>query len=58
MERELRAGEQAQAEVCACLLSAIDAMKPSYAEVLRAVDLGEQTLTDFARQQNISASNA
>jgi RNA polymerase sigma factor (sigma-70 family) len=45
-------------EVCGCLGGVLDSIKPDYAEVLRAVDLGEQPLQDFARERNISASNA
>jgi RNA polymerase sigma factor (sigma-70 family) len=45
-------------EVCGCLGGVLDSIKADYAEVLRAVDLGEQPLQDFARERNISASNA
>ena len=45
-------------EVCGCLGGVLDTIKPDYAEVLRAVDLGEQPLQDFARERNLSASNA
>ncbi len=45
-------------DVCACLHAVIEGLKPEYAEVLRAVDLGEQRVQDFAKQHMISASNA
>jgi RNA polymerase sigma factor (sigma-70 family) len=45
-------------EVCACLVGVLASMKPEYAELLRAVELGEQPLQDFARERSISASNA
>jgi DNA-directed RNA polymerase specialized sigma24 family protein len=45
-------------EVCACLTGTIDRLKPDYAEVLRAVDLGSQRLQDFAAERELSASNA
>jgi RNA polymerase sigma factor (sigma-70 family) len=45
-------------EVCACLHGILDGLKPEYSEVLRAVDLGEQRLQDFAQQHKLSASNA
>ena len=45
-------------DVCACLHSILDSLKPEYAEALRAVDLGEQRVQDFAQQHSISASNA
>ena len=44
--------------VCACLTQVLDQITPSYAELLRAVDLNEQPLNDFARQQNLTATNA
>jgi RNA polymerase sigma factor (sigma-70 family) len=45
-------------EVCACLHGVLDGLKPEYSEVLRAVDLGEQRLQDFAEQNKLSPSNA
>jgi RNA polymerase sigma-70 factor (ECF subfamily) len=46
------------AEVCACLDQVVDQLTPSYKEILRAVELGEQPLADFAQQHKISAANA
>ena len=45
-------------EVCACLMPVMDAMRPEYAKLLRAVDLGEQRLQEFALENKISAGNA
>jgi RNA polymerase sigma-70 factor (ECF subfamily) len=45
-------------EVCACLLGTLDGLKPEYSEALRAMDLGDQRVQDFAQQHGISASNA
>jgi RNA polymerase sigma factor (sigma-70 family) len=45
-------------EVCACLHGIVDGLKPEYSEVLRAVDLGEERLQDFAQQHKLSPSNA
>jgi DNA-directed RNA polymerase specialized sigma24 family protein len=45
-------------EVCACLHGILNGLKPEYSEALRAVDLGEQRLQDFAQQHKLSASNA
>jgi RNA polymerase sigma factor (sigma-70 family) len=60
--RELEISSQLSAElqneVCACLHGILDGLKPEYSEVLRAVDLGEQRLQDFAQQHKLSASNA
>lgn len=47
-----------QSEVCACLAGVVDGLKSEYSDILRAVDLGEQPVADFARQRNLSASNA
>jgi RNA polymerase sigma-70 factor (ECF subfamily) len=49
---------ETRTEVCACLTSVLDAISPSYAELLRAVDLNEQTLQDFAKQHNLTPTNA
>lgn len=47
-----------QNEVCACLHGVLDGLKVEYSEVLRAVDLGEQRVQDFAQQHRLSTSNA
>lgn len=47
-----------QEEVCICLTRVMNVMNPGYAQLLRAVDLGQQPLQDFALQHNISSSNA
>jgi len=49
---------EAQAEICCCLGGVVENLKPEYAEVIRAVDLGEQPLTEFAREHGLSPSNA
>lgn len=60
--RELESATQPAPElendVCACLGGVLDGLKPEYAEVLRAVDLGEQRVQEFAVQHGLSASNA
>jgi RNA polymerase sigma factor (sigma-70 family) len=45
-------------EVCKCLRELLKGLKPEYSEVLRAVDLGEQRVQDFAEQHRLSVSNA
>jgi RNA polymerase sigma factor (sigma-70 family) len=47
-----------QNEVCACMDGVLEGMKPEYSEVLRAVDIGEQRVQDFAEQHRLSVSNA
>jgi RNA polymerase sigma factor (sigma-70 family) len=58
LELEQQPSEELEQDICACLNDVVEGLKPEYAEVLRAVDLGEQRLQDFAHQQNLSTSNA
>lgn len=58
LETEVSPSYEIQNEVCACLGPVLDALTPNYAELLRAVDLNEQPLSDFARQHNLSTTNA
>jgi RNA polymerase sigma-70 factor (ECF subfamily) len=58
MEGQTAPNHEVWDEVCACLMPVMDAMRPEYAQLLRAVDLGEQRLQEFAQEKNISASNA
>ena len=58
MENEVVPGPEIQNEICACLSRVMDTIQPSYAEVLRSVDLGEQRLQDFAQEHKISSANA
>jgi RNA polymerase sigma factor (sigma-70 family) len=47
-----------ESDICACLGDVVEDLKPEYAEILRAVDLGGQRVQDFAREQKLSPSNA
>jgi len=58
LESTAQPSVELQDEVCACLHGVLDGLKPEYAEVLRAVDLGEQRVQEFAEQHGLSASNA
>ncbi|MCA9556689.1 MAG: RNA polymerase sigma factor, partial [Myxococcales bacterium] len=44
--------------VCACVVELVSTLRPSYAEVIRAVDLEGATVTDFAATAGITANNA
>ena len=44
--------------VCACMNVLVDTLKPEYGEALRRVDLGEQSLGEYAEQAGINANNA
>ncbi|HWG17105.1 MAG TPA: sigma-70 family RNA polymerase sigma factor [Acidobacteriaceae bacterium] len=58
LETAVQLPPELESEVCACLGSVVDGLKSEYADILRAIDLGEQSSQDFARQHNLSASNA
>jgi RNA polymerase sigma factor (sigma-70 family) len=58
LETAAQPSSQVENEICACLGGVIDTLKPEYADVLRATDLGGQRLQDFAHQHGLSASNA
>lgn len=58
LETSTQPSSDLQNEVCGCLEGILNGLKPEYSEILRAVDLGEQRVQDFARRKSISASNA
>jgi RNA polymerase sigma-70 factor (ECF subfamily) len=58
LETIVQPSDELRDEVCACFADIIDQLKPDYAAVLRAVDLGNQRLQDFALQHDLSPSNA
>jgi RNA polymerase sigma factor (sigma-70 family) len=58
LETAVQPSPDLRTEICACLHGILEGLKPEYSEVLRAVDLGEQRVQDFAQQHKLSASNA
>jgi len=44
--------------VCGCIEKLIPTLKPSYAEILREVDLGGRSLVEFASQHSLTPGNA
>lgn len=44
--------------VCSCVTSLIETLKPEYAEALRAVDLSEVELAEYAARHGITRNNA
>jgi RNA polymerase sigma factor (sigma-70 family) len=58
MEGQVVPSHEIQNEICVCLSTVMNTIKPDYAQVLRSVDLDEQRLQEFAQEHNISASNA
>jgi RNA polymerase sigma factor (sigma-70 family) len=58
LETSAQPSPEVQNEVCECLGDMLSGLKPEYSEVLRAVDIGEQRVQDFAEQHRLSVSNA
>ena len=58
LESAVAAPPEIQNEICACIGRVLDSIRPDYADLIRAVDLGEQPLQHFARDKSISATNA
>ena len=58
LEGSVHPSHEVQDEICCCLRGVVEKLKPEYAEVIQAVDLGEQPLTEFAKKRGLSASNA
>jgi RNA polymerase sigma-70 factor (ECF subfamily) len=44
--------------VCGCIEHVLPALRPTYAEVLREVDLADASLSDFARRHHLTPGNA
>lgn len=58
MEGAAQPSHEVQEEICGCMRGVVDRLKPEYADVIRAVDLGEQPVAEFAKERGLSASNA
>jgi RNA polymerase sigma-70 factor (ECF subfamily) len=60
--REMETHEQPTAEmereICACVTRLASTLKPEYAEVLEAVEVGGTPVKAFAEQKGLSVSNA
>lgn len=48
---------EAEAEVCRCFAGLLDTLKPAYAELLRRIDLGDETAAEVAAQLGITKAN-
>lgn len=59
-ELEVRPGlrEEDERAVCGCIGDVMAGMRPEYAELLRAVEMDEQRLSDYAQERGLSATNA
>ena len=51
------AADETRKFVCGCIEQVLPQLRPAYAEVLRAVDLDEQSLTEFARLHELTPGN-
>lgn len=60
LARELETPNEPELDtaVCQCVNGVAASLKPEYAEVLRAVEVGGMPVKDFAAQSGISSSNA
>jgi RNA polymerase sigma factor (sigma-70 family) len=58
LETAAQPSPEIQHEVCACLGDMLKGLKPEYSEILRAVDIEDQRVQDFAEQHRLSVSNA
>jgi RNA polymerase sigma factor (sigma-70 family) len=55
---EAQFDEPTQQIVCQCINSVLDKLKPAYSEIIREVDLTENTLESFAKKSGITPGNA
>ena len=44
--------------ICGCIAHVLPTLKPAYAEILREVDLDEESLVSFAKKHALTAGNA
>jgi RNA polymerase sigma factor (sigma-70 family) len=52
------ADDELHDEVCACVMSLMETLKPEYAAAIKRVDLEGAPVVDFAREVGITANNA
>jgi RNA polymerase sigma factor (sigma-70 family) len=52
------ADEELRDEVCACVASLVETLKPEYAAAIKRVDLDGAPVVEFAREAGITANNA
>jgi RNA polymerase sigma factor (sigma-70 family) len=58
LETETSSNPALEETACQCIAGALDRLTPAYATLLRAVDLGETTLANYAGGQGITPGNA
>lgn len=57
-EMSLSYEPELEAQICSCVHAVINELKPEYREAIQEIDLGEQTVQDFARSHGTTANNA
>ncbi|WP_446744790.1 sigma-70 family RNA polymerase sigma factor [Silvibacterium acidisoli] len=57
-EMEITPTREQELDICSCLQRVLNDPKPDYAESIRAIDLEDQPVQDFAARNGISASDA
>ncbi|WP_158944192.1 RNA polymerase sigma factor [Granulicella sp. S190] len=55
---EIAPDQQTEEIVCECIEQILPTLKPSYSEILREVDLADQSLEVFSRKSGITNGNA
>jgi len=58
IESASRAEPDLEETACQCIGGALETLAPAYASLLREVDLGETTLSGYAKSQGITPGNA
>jgi RNA polymerase sigma factor (sigma-70 family) len=58
LETETTLNSVLEETTCKCIIDALEFLTPSYASLLREVDLGETTLSAYAEAQKITAGSA
>jgi RNA polymerase sigma factor (sigma-70 family) len=54
----VHADPETKDEVCKCVLSLAETLKPEYAEAIRRIDVERVAVKDFAAEKGVSSSNA
>ncbi len=47
-----------RANVCTCVSAVLPGLKPEYADIVKAVELGERSIADVARESGLTTNNA
>src|SRR5215216_7659979 len=57
-EREAPPPDDVKAAICACLDDVVNTLRPGYRELIRRIDLGDESTADVAKALQISSGNA